>query len=389
LALELEESGYAGLGIADEERRSASYDGRCGTNRRLAPAIARDAFQRFQELGFPTTHDEEWRFTNVAPIARLVGHAFSLPIQRIELPSEALPYLGKYAPFQNHAFVALNTAFFQDVTYIHIPRGQVVEQPIQIAYGASFRGLPPPHAHRGWPRRPLHHRRNLLRHGRLLHQRGHGNRRRQRLGCRSLQGPARIFFRLPRRRHVRQFGPQRQFLGPPPSRSAAPWSATKSPPLFRKATDATLNGLYLVNGRQHVDNHTSIDHAMPHGTSHELYKGILATRPAPSSTAASSSARTRRRPTPSRPTRTWCSPTRRSSIPSPSCKSSPTTCVAPTAPPSASWMPNPCFYLQSRGHRQTGCPQPADIRLRAGHRRPHQSSIPEGFARADPLREIP
>ena len=29
------------------------------------------AFQRFTELGFPTTHDEEWRFTNVAPIARI------------------------------------------------------------------------------------------------------------------------------------------------------------------------------------------------------------------------------------------------------------------------------------------------------------------------------
>jgi Fe-S cluster assembly protein SufD len=40
-------------------------------------------------------------------------------------------------------------------------------------------------------------------------------------------------------------------------------------------TEATLNGLYLVNGTQHVDNHTSIDHAKPHGTSHELYKGIL------------------------------------------------------------------------------------------------------------------
>ena len=28
------------------------------------------AFARFAKLGFPTTHDEEWRFTNVAPIAR-------------------------------------------------------------------------------------------------------------------------------------------------------------------------------------------------------------------------------------------------------------------------------------------------------------------------------
>jgi Fe-S cluster assembly protein SufD len=42
-----------------------------------------------------------------------------------------------------------------------------------------------------------------------------------------------------------------------------------------EGADATLNGLYLVNGSQHVDNHTSIDHAKPHGASRELYKGIL------------------------------------------------------------------------------------------------------------------
>jgi Fe-S cluster assembly protein SufD len=42
-----------------------------------------------------------------------------------------------------------------------------------------------------------------------------------------------------------------------------------------EGSDATLNGLYVVNGTQHIDNHTMIDHAMPHGTSHELYKGIL------------------------------------------------------------------------------------------------------------------
>jgi Fe-S cluster assembly protein SufD len=36
-----------------------------------------------------------------------------------------------------------------------------------------------------------------------------------------------------------------------------------------------MNGLYLVNGKQHIDNHTAIDHAQPHASSHELYKGIL------------------------------------------------------------------------------------------------------------------
>lgn len=34
-------------------------------------------------------------------------------------------------------------------------------------------------------------------------------------------------------------------------------------------------GLYLVNGKQHIDNHTFIDHAMPNCMSNELYKGIL------------------------------------------------------------------------------------------------------------------
>jgi Fe-S cluster assembly protein SufD len=41
---------------------------------------------------------------------------------------------------------------------------------------------------------------------------------------------------------------------------------------------ATLNGLYLATGEQHVDHHTAIDHAQPHGSSRELYKGILAGR---------------------------------------------------------------------------------------------------------------
>jgi Fe-S cluster assembly protein SufD len=39
--------------------------------------------------------------------------------------------------------------------------------------------------------------------------------------------------------------------------------------------DATLNGLYLVGGRQHVDHHTRIDHRMPNGTSRENYRGVL------------------------------------------------------------------------------------------------------------------
>jgi Fe-S cluster assembly protein SufD len=42
-----------------------------------------------------------------------------------------------------------------------------------------------------------------------------------------------------------------------------------------EGAECTLNGLYLAGGTTLVDNHTTIDHAMPHCASHEVYKGIL------------------------------------------------------------------------------------------------------------------
>jgi Fe-S cluster assembly protein SufD len=37
-----------------------------------------------------------------------------------------------------------------------------------------------------------------------------------------------------------------------------------------------MYGVYLLNGKTHVDNHTNVDHTIPHAESNELYKGILA-----------------------------------------------------------------------------------------------------------------
>src|SRR5262249_18711485 len=42
-----------------------------------------------------------------------------------------------------------------------------------------------------------------------------------------------------------------------------------------EGSEATVNGLYLAGGGQHIDNFTVIDHAQPRCASHELYKGIL------------------------------------------------------------------------------------------------------------------
>src|SRR5262249_20190584 len=36
-----------------------------------------------------------------------------------------------------------------------------------------------------------------------------------------------------------------------------------------------INGLYLVSGRQHVDHHVTVDHAVPRCASRQLFKGVL------------------------------------------------------------------------------------------------------------------
>lgn len=40
-------------------------------------------------------------------------------------------------------------------------------------------------------------------------------------------------------------------------------------------SECNLNGLYMLKGSEHVDNHTKVNHAVPHCESNELYKGIL------------------------------------------------------------------------------------------------------------------
>jgi len=153
-------------------------------------SLRSEAIQRFTEIGFPKTHWEDWRFTNVSPIARrrFRRPAKSLPkvpaatlarltweaaatlvfvdgrfvpelSQRGELPEgvycgslaealdrrsslPALPkegkdlslWLGAQASFEMHPFVALNTAYFEDGAFLWLPKGAVIERPIHLLF---------------------------------------------------------------------------------------------------------------------------------------------------------------------------------------------------------------------------------------------------------------
>src|ERR1035437_5797614 len=118
------------------------------TNQPPAPAwlqSLRDAaFARFAALGFPTTHHEEWRFTNVSAIARTAFTPVApdtllvYPESVKELkPADAEAHLAKHAAFDQNPFVALNTAFLGKVTVLEIPRGVVLERPLEITYVAQ------------------------------------------------------------------------------------------------------------------------------------------------------------------------------------------------------------------------------------------------------------
>jgi Fe-S cluster assembly protein SufD len=272
-----------------------------------SPAVRqlRDAgFRRFSELGFPTTHNEEWRFTNVAPIARLrfeprpsnweitpgvfpslffngrvASSSFPKGV-RLATPEEIEAHLGKYASLEDRAFAALNTAFLNDVVAVRVERGAVVDEPIHILNAGPYVDGAP-----------------IAIHPRVLILAGAGSQ------CSVVEtfisGKGAYFTNAVtefvagegavvdhykvQTESLEAFHVGSMFAALGRSANFTTTSIALGGSLVRNNVDvvlsegseATLNGLYIVNGTQHVDNHTSIDHAKPHGTSRELYKGIL------------------------------------------------------------------------------------------------------------------
>jgi Fe-S cluster assembly protein SufD len=300
-------------------------------------AIRKAAIDRFAELGFPTTHNEEWKYTNVAPIARVpfqpaLGAPLAAPeLERLpfadlecsrlvflnghycpELSSlGALPqgvkaghlagalaasrqkhgstlleeHLARYASFHNHPFVALNTAFMEDGALVEVPRDVVLARPILLLFLATTNGQP-----------AVVHPRNLILVGRgsqasfiegyagLDQQVGEG-----------------IYFTNAVTEVVADEGTVIDYCKVQQESDASFHLATLQVHLARSSSVTThsialggalvreeintvldgegaeclLDGLYMVSGTQHVDNHTVIDHAKPHCGSRELYKGVL------------------------------------------------------------------------------------------------------------------
>ena len=290
-----------------------------------------DAFSCFNRLGFPTTRLEEWRFTNVAPIAQT---AFVAPpadagdlrtdLAALHLPqlggselvfvngtfapelstTEGLPagvrtrslaaaladdddagtvasHLGRLARVESQAFTALNTAFLRDGAVVDVASGVVVESPIHLLF-VTRSGADP-----------------VLSQPRVLVLTGANSQVRvveSHAGDGEMAYLSNTVTEISVADHavvdhyivVREaesafhvgslhatLGRASNFSSHTITLGGAIVRNEASVVLAGEGGECTLNGLYLASGRQLVDNQTTIDHAQPHCDSHELYKGIL------------------------------------------------------------------------------------------------------------------
>ncbi len=291
--------------------------------------LRRNAFDRFAELGFPTTHDEDWKYTNVSAIAktrfepgqmvaavpdrfpladmgcatRLVfvnGH-FSRDLSSLEHAQRGVrvhslkelllagsqtveSHFARYARFDKQAFVALNTALAEDGAVVEVDKDAVPGEPVHLLFLSVPNGGP-----------TVSHPRNLIVAGRgsqasvIETYVGAGGAAYFTnavteivLGDGAVLDHYRVQQESDQAFHVATVqaiqGRQSVFSSHNVALGAALARNDVNSVLDAEGAECFLNGLFFAAGSRHVDNHTMLDHAKPHCQSRELYKGILAGR---------------------------------------------------------------------------------------------------------------
>jgi len=283
-----------------------------------ALADAREAaFGRFVAHGFPTTREEEWKFTNVAPVAAtpFVPAAAATPDRaalepwlfadssaarivvvngrrHAALSSPQLPggvTLRALTPREvpearagATPFVDLNAAFFEEAIVLEVAPNTIVTEPIDVLIVSAPGTMPTLVSPRlrivvGADSEVTIVERYAGLGGQpsltnavtdvVLGPNARANHLKIQDEPLSAFHLASLFIRLDRSStlisHAITFG----------GRIARNDIVAV---LDGEGAECTLNGLYIATGESLVDTHTTIDHAKPHCPSHELYKGILA-----------------------------------------------------------------------------------------------------------------
>lgn len=277
-------------------------------------SIRDEASARFQTLGWPTTRDEAWKYTNLAPLSRVAwksgdgagameGSGLSLAahgaaaelvfvngtLVSVTAPSQngvtvtnlrnadAEEHFAKYADYQRHALTALNTAEFRDGAYIDIANGVAVEGFIHLLFIGEGDAV--------WS-----HPRNLIVAGRNAQATivesfaGSGAYFTNAVtelvaGDGAVVDHYKVVTESDAASHVGTLQIHAERSANVTSRCITTGGALVrneiNASLAGEGASLTLDGLFVGAGTQHIDNHTVIEHAKPHCDSIELYKGIL------------------------------------------------------------------------------------------------------------------
>jgi Fe-S cluster assembly protein SufD len=290
----------------------------------------------FESLDFPTTRNEEWKYTNVAPILKVayresfdgatndlksqnrltardidpftfvesresqlvfINGKFSRELSNLsaaskaciagdlaEIPSEyahvARDHFAAYADYRDAAFTALNTASFGAGAFVYIPDGKAIEAPIHLLFISTMEEP-------------------FVSHPRALIVAGAGSIATVIESYVSIgEG---VYFTnavteviakesavITHYRFQEESGRSFHIATTQAyqERASAYTSYAISlgaeiarhdinVALAGENIETTIDGLYVVTGQQHTDSHTSIDHLKPHSVSNQLYKGIL------------------------------------------------------------------------------------------------------------------
>lgn len=291
--------------------------------------IRKDAFARFQEIGFPAQSLEDWRFTNVKPIAEKV---YTLPDEMADIPrglldetlhpeirgprlvfvnggfreelSEvgSLPdgvcittfrkareshpellenHLAKLTDNENEHFGVLNGALMQDGMVIALEPNAVLKNVIQVAF-ITTPSVEPTIAS---PRNLLVFGANSEAHIVETHRSTAG-------GVYFNNAVTEVY--MGSNSHVDHYRVQREsreafhvntlrlyeeraahFRSHNIDLGGALVRNNLNGKLAGEGCEATLNGLYMLDGKQHVDNYMWMEHMEENIPSHELYKGVL------------------------------------------------------------------------------------------------------------------
>lgn len=283
------------------------------------------ALSQFSEQGFPSSHEEEWRYTNVSAIEKkkfsptinktknlvdiewlklyqlqeawsvvLVDGHFSAELSSLDdlpvdvlvmgmadalqkLPETLENYINQSVNIDENSFIAFNTAWFTDGLFVSVNAKRILEKPIQVLHVATQQDVLTAtrtviildkmaeasiiETYVGYDNAYLSSTVTEVFVGQNAHLTLY------KMQCESEKAYhfGGIYVKQDRDAH---FTHHNFAFGALLARSDIHTD-------LDHASECELNGLYLGVKRQHIDSHTRMNHIKPHGISRELYKGVL------------------------------------------------------------------------------------------------------------------